>query len=57
MAKKKQSLPSGTAGLVRYFDEYKETVQIKPEWIIGFTVFIVIMSFFLRPYIPTLFGI
>jgi len=57
MAKKKQGLPSGTAGLVRYFDEYKETVQIKPEWIIGFTVFIVIMSFFLRPHIPTLFGI
>lgn len=49
-------MPASTAGLVRYFDEYHESILIKPEWVIGFTLFIVIMSFFLRPYILTLFG-
>ena len=35
MAKdKKVSMPLSTAGLVRYFDEYKEKFQIKPEYIV-----------------------
>ncbi|MBW6451363.1 MAG: preprotein translocase subunit Sec61beta [DPANN group archaeon] len=44
MAKKKQvNLPSSTAGLVRYFDDYKETIQIKPEHvIIGISIVIVL---------------
>ncbi len=57
MAKQKQGLPSSTAGLVRYFDEYHESIQIKPEWIVGTCIFIVLTSFFLRPYIRTLFGV
>ncbi|MFH1431797.1 MAG: preprotein translocase subunit Sec61beta [archaeon] len=55
MAKQKQGLPSGTAGLVRYFDDFHETVHIKPEWVVGATIFIVVTSFLLRPYITTLF--
>ncbi len=57
MAKQKQGLPSSTAGLVRYFDEYHESIQIKPEWIVGTCVFIVLTSFFLRPYVRTIFGV
>ncbi len=31
---KKVRMPMSTAGLVMYFDEYKEKIQIKPEYIV-----------------------
>jgi preprotein translocase subunit Sec61beta len=41
--KDKNVMPQSTAGLVRYFDQGKEAIKIKPEHIlIGATAFIVI---------------
>lgn len=45
---KKITMPQSTAGLVRYFDDYKETVQIKPEYILYITTFIIIVEMILR---------
>lgn len=34
MAKNKNVMPQSTAGLIRYFDESKESIKIKPEHIL-----------------------
>lgn len=47
MAKDKQSMPMSTAGLTRYFDESPETVKLKPEYVIGLVVTIIILEIFL----------
>ncbi|MBW6461598.1 MAG: preprotein translocase subunit Sec61beta [DPANN group archaeon] len=46
--KEKAGMPSGNAGLVRYFDDYKEAVQIKPEHILGFISFIIVLELVLK---------
>ena len=44
MAKKdKASLPQSTAGLVRYFDDYHESITIKPETIVFVIVAIIVL--------------
>ncbi|MCK4550742.1 MAG: preprotein translocase subunit Sec61beta [Candidatus Aenigmarchaeota archaeon] len=48
MAKEKTSMPQSTAGLVRYFDEYKEAIQIPPQAIVGLCVGIIVISVFMR---------
>jgi preprotein translocase subunit Sec61beta len=47
MAKDKQSMPMSTAGLTRYFDESPETIKLKPEYVIGLVVTIIILEIFL----------
>ncbi len=34
MAKKQNMMPQSTAGLIRYFDEGKEAIKIKPEHVL-----------------------
>ena len=36
-------LPSGMGGLVRYFDDYKSKIEIRPEVVVA-TIVIVIMA-------------
>ncbi len=49
MGKKKQvSLPSSTAGLVRYFDDYKESIVFKPEHILVFITVIIVVELVLK---------
>ena len=49
MAKKdKTRLPSGMAGLVRYDEELKNAPKLKPEWVIGFAIGVVILELILR---------
>ena len=53
MSKQKQmQAPSGMAGLVRYFDEDKSIIQLKPEHVLGICgalVVIEVAAFFLLP--------
>lgn len=51
------SMPSGTGGLVRYFDEYKSKIKFKPGHIIIFTVVIMVIMIFLYTYGNSLLGI
>ena len=41
-------LPSGMAGLIRYGEESKEQIKIKPKYVIAFCVVIVILELILR---------
>jgi preprotein translocase subunit Sec61beta len=46
MAKNKISMPQGTAGITRYFDDYKSKFMIKPGYVIvmaGIVVLLVIL--------------
>ena len=42
------SLPQSTAGLIRYFDASKDAIKIKPEYVVGFSVVLVVAEVMLR---------
>ncbi|MBU0535461.1 MAG: preprotein translocase subunit Sec61beta [Nanoarchaeota archaeon] len=48
MAKDKVQMPSGMGGLVRYFDEYKSKITLKPGHVIIMIAVIVIIVLILR---------
>ncbi|MEA3229352.1 MAG: preprotein translocase subunit Sec61beta [archaeon] len=48
ISKEKSSMPSETAGLVRYFDEYKEAIQVKPEHVLGFIILVIVVELVLK---------
>lgn len=49
MAKKNQvQMPQSTAGLVRYFDESKEAIKLKPEYVVGICVALIVAVIALR---------
>lgn len=41
-------MPSGNAGLVTYFDDYKEAIQIKPEHVLVLISFIIVLELVLK---------
>lgn len=44
----KFTIPSGTAGLTRYFEEYKSKIQIKPEIVILIIILVIVFEILLR---------
>ena len=48
MAQKKIQMPQSTAGLVRYFEDSKELIKIKPEHVVAIAVVIIIAELLLR---------
>jgi len=48
MAEEKIRLPTGQAGLVRYFEEFKEEVAITPEQVVGISVAIIVFFALVR---------
>lgn len=54
MANDKVSLPSGTGGLVRYFDEYKSPFQIEPETVVIICGAVIILAILLKYSMPGL---
>jgi preprotein translocase subunit Sec61beta len=57
MAQDKVSMPSGMGGLVRYFDEYKSRIRIKPGHIIIMVIVVIMIMVFLYTYGNRLLGI
>jgi preprotein translocase subunit Sec61beta len=57
MSQQKINMPSGTGGLVRYFDEYKSKIRIKAGHIIIMCIVVIIIMLFLYTYGNTLLGI
>ena len=50
MAQDKISMPSGMGGLMRYFDEYKSKIRIKPGHIIIMCFVVIVIMVFLYTY-------
>ena len=57
MAQERINLPSGSGGLLRYFDEYKSKIRIKPGHIIIMCVVVMVIMLFLYNYGNKLLGI
>lgn len=57
MAQEKITLPSSGGGLVRYFDEFKSKISIRPQVIIIIIALVVILEFILHIYGSSLLGI
>jgi preprotein translocase subunit Sec61beta len=57
MAQGKVSMPSGMGGLMRYFDEYKSKIRIKPGHIIVMCVVVMAIMVFLYVYGNNLLGL
>jgi preprotein translocase subunit Sec61beta len=53
----KFSMPSGMGGLMRYFDEYKSKIRIKPGHIIIMCGVVIVIMIFLYSYGYKILGI
>jgi preprotein translocase subunit Sec61beta len=52
----KISMPSGTGGLVRYFDDYKSKITFQPMHIIVFIIIIMLITIMLHIFGVALLG-
>ncbi|MEA3430029.1 MAG: preprotein translocase subunit Sec61beta [Nanoarchaeota archaeon] len=57
MAKDKISMPSSTAGITRYFDDYHSKISFRPEYIIVLVVIVVTIVILLNKYGAIWFGL
>jgi len=57
MAKQNISMPSGSGGLMRYFDEYKSNIRIKPGHMIVLCIVVIVIMIFLYTYGNSILGI
>ena len=48
MADERITMPSSQGGLVRYFNEYKSKVQVKPIHVVAFAIAVIILEMLLR---------
>jgi preprotein translocase subunit Sec61beta len=48
MADDRISMPSGMGGLVRYFDEYKSKVHVKPSHVVLMVILLVAFEIIIR---------
>ena len=52
----KVNMPSSTAGITRYFDDYKSKISFKPGHVIVIALIIMMIIIFLHLYGYTLIG-
>ena len=52
MAKENKNLPYTAAGLVRYYDQESMGKKIKPEYVIAFSIGIVVVELALKFVLP-----
>jgi len=57
MARDKIRMPSSTAGITQYFDDYKSKIRFKPGHIIILIILIIIIMIILQSYGSSLLGL
>ena len=57
MAQNRITLPSGTGGIVRYFDEYRSKLEFKPGHIVVICLAVIVIMIILYLYGARLMGI
>jgi len=57
MTKDKVSMPTSSAGITRYFDEYHSKISFKPEYIIVLVFIVILIVLMLHKYGNSLFGL
>ncbi len=53
----KIQMPSGMGGLVRYFDEYKSRITLKPGHVVVLCIIVIIIMLILHAYGKAILGI
>lgn len=51
MSQEKIQMPSSTAGLTRYFDDYKSKVEIPPMVVVGICAAVAVLVIILNLYV------
>ncbi|MBC8500271.1 MAG: preprotein translocase subunit Sec61beta [Nanoarchaeota archaeon] len=46
--KDKINMPASTAGITRYFDDYKSRIEFKPQYIIVLVIIVILIEIFLH---------
>ena len=44
----KVNMPASTAGITRYFDDYKSKIEFKPEHVIILAIIVILIEIFLH---------
>ncbi|MBW2973229.1 preprotein translocase subunit Sec61beta [Candidatus Woesearchaeota archaeon] len=57
MADKKVHMPTSTAGLTRYFEDYKSKLEFKPGHVIILSVLVILITIILHIYGNSLLGL
>lgn len=57
MAQDRISMPSGQGGLIRYFEDYKSKVSLKPGHVIILVILVMIIIILLHAYGGNIIGI
>jgi preprotein translocase subunit Sec61beta len=57
MAKDKISMPSSTAGITRFFDDYKSKIELKPGHVIIIICVVILIELILLSFGNSWFGI
>ncbi|MEM4264058.1 MAG: preprotein translocase subunit Sec61beta [Candidatus Woesearchaeota archaeon] len=57
MADKKIHMPASTAGLTRYFEDYKSKIEFKPGHIVVIAIVIMLITIVLHVYGNALLGL
>ncbi len=55
--KNRVSMPASTAGLTRYFEDYRSKVEIKPAYVIVMAVVVMLIIVLLNAYGSALLGL
>lgn len=48
MADERISMPASQGGLVRYYNEYKSKVQVKPIHVVAFAIAVIVLEILFR---------
>ncbi len=56
MSKDKINMPMSSAGITRYFDDYKSKIEFKPGHIVFLAVVVILMVILLNMFGSTWFG-
>lgn len=56
MAKNKINMPQSSAGITRYFDDYKSNIEFKPGHIVFLAIIVVLIVIALNFWGASLFG-
>ena len=55
--KNRVSMPASTAGLTRFFDEYKSKITLKPAYVLTLAIITILIILLLNAYGSALLGL
>ncbi len=50
-------MPSSTAGITQYWDEVKTKIEMRPEYVVGIAILIIVLEILLHLYGTAWFGL